>query len=216
MEKSEKSEKRKKTAKRVILSVLALVVVAVIACGMYLVTKYTKWFTTSFQTFSVRYDGQTYLADNNSMLLQCNEEGAKFEVEYLVNRLPTTKDKLKGYTVAILPYITEEDFDVIYSGGVIKYSDAASLIYSGNLNKAFNISYKDDYFVIQADKALTVAEVLSAALGEKVTTANAPKDTTDVYELVVYNNDRTASVHISFHYNVKIGGITPTPGEIIF
>lgn len=99
--------------------------------------------------FRVEYDGKVYKTDteNNVVALPTNSQ-ARFEVK-----------GVKGYTVAVVPNVTDEtDFTYLINGKTYPYSGE-------NLALAFDINYYDGAFAVVLGDDFSLEYVLSRLWG---------------------------------------------------
>lgn len=185
---------RLKAGKAITYAALALLVIA--AAG--LVAYFTNGFTNDFKTFYIERDGTPYLNDTSELLLSPEAEN-RFDVKYTFGLL---NSEMTGYSLKIVPNISNgNDFDFTVDGEV--YSFGAE----SDLTSGFEITYYEDYFVINGD--YTMQSVLERLYPESEVSFNAEDVdmSMDYFLLQIYSYNDEALISIAFHNHCPVTGV---------
>ncbi len=129
----------------VILALLFLLIVGFIF-------QFTNGLNEDFKTFYVEYNGEKILTSESELSLQTDKD-LRFDCKYVFSSL--SGNKANGYTVKILPNITDKtQFDYTVGGKKYTYKD------TGELTSAFNLKKYDDYFTLNIPFSMNMQMVL--------------------------------------------------------
>lgn len=195
----------KKASKTITYILIILLLVGAIAVFF----KFTNGGTTGFKTFYVEANGKTYLGGEKMPLPQGE---TRFETKYLFS--DNRSDKHKGYTLKVVPNITEDTkFYFSVDGDDIPYP----FEYEKDLTKGFDIKMDETGFTV-TNNNMTMESVLSKAYdGKAVKIADYGVDYTKVYfNLVVSSYNGEKDIVIGLLFNVPSTGIKLNTNGIIF
>ena len=182
--------------------IIYVVLVLAVVGGIGAVAYFTSGFTSDFQTFYLRYEGENILESTNDMVF-VDDSVYLFEVKYTFGAVAKEKT---GYSVKVVPCIKDNDFTYLVDGEEHRFSELS------DLTSCFDIQYSNDSFTIAGN-----AQVLNVLQryhdGATVEFVNTLAEMRDYFTMVVYSYNNKAAVKVSFH-GIDVGGnfrIEPDP-----
>lgn len=191
----------------VITYILLLLLVAGII-GFFAV--FTNGFTDDFKTFYIEHDGKKILKTDNTILFKPDEE-LHFDVKYTFGFLQ--KEEIKGYTVKIVPNVTEEtDFDFIIDGFNYSFSEQS------DLTQAFDIQLYDEYFTMTLSDETNVKTVLEKLYSGKdiEVPETVLKSGFPYFKMLISSYNGKSTYSITMNLFIKVQEIILEPSEVIF
>lgn len=190
-----------KTIKIISYIVLALIFLAVCGCIVY----FTDGFTSDFKTFYVSVDGKDIMTTATDYKLS-TKTPMKVDVKYTFGAL--SKD-ISGYSVKVIPNaIDGKNFDFTVNGQVYSYQAES------DLTSGFEIEENETSFTIKPKGGINY--ILGAIYPDYEISDCRDKSYQNMYSLVVFSYDGTASVKINFSIDEPLYDIILDKGEITF
>ena len=189
----------------VVTIILYVVLVLAVLGGIGAVGYFTSGFTSDFQTMYLRYEGENIIGstENAEFVDDCVY---LYEVKYTFGALAK---KQTGYSVKVVPYITDNDFSFTVNGEQHQYSELT------DLTSCFDIAYNKESFTIAGNAQMqTVLERYYE--GATVVIDSPMMEMHDYYTLVVYSYNKKANVQVSFHGTDASGAFRIDPDPIVF
>lgn len=189
----------------VITIVIYVILVMAVIGGIGAVAYFTSGFTTDFQTFYLRLNGEDIIGETSNLELRDGTEYL-FEVKYVFNKV--SKNPKSGYSVQIIPCVQDNDFSYTVNGETHLFSEL-----NEELTQYFDIIYNLDSLSIMGD--VTLQEILQRIYPESdVEILELAKADGDHFTMIVWSYDKKACVKVNFHG--ADGILTLDKQEIVF
>ena len=189
----------------VVTIILYVVLVLAVLGGIGAVGYFTSGFTSDFQTFFLRESGENIIGSRSEMEF-VDDCIYLFEVKYTFGELAKQKT---GYSVKVVPYITDNDFTFMVNDEEHLFSEL------NDLTKCFDIEYGNESFTIAGNAQ--VQYILERYYDGATVTINEPiMEMHDYYTMVVYSYNKKANVQVSFHGTDAGGAFRIEPNPIEF
>ena len=194
--------RKRKTAKITYILIVVAVLALLLLVGGF-IAKFTNNFTSDFKTFYVEYDGKTITSDKSDINF-VRAEPNRINVGYSLGFL----NKEKGnYEVEVLPDVTDEtDFEYQVNGKNYKFSELT------DFTEFYKIEKYDDYFTFTMWD--NIDSILAAMYHGDNVSGIPDLSNKSLLKLVIYNEDKTVSISISFKLIVLPNEIIISPDGI--
>ena len=184
---------------------VAILLVAVVIVGV--VARFTNGFTDDFKTFYIKVDGKEIMSSADGYEIT-PEKPLHAEVKYTFS---FTSDESKGYSVKILPNVSEKSKDFSYTVN----GERKSFQSEEDFSEGFEIEKGESSFTI-TPKGATLTEVLQAIYPGIETENLEEKAYNDMFVLAVSSYNGKSSVKICFTLRSKVMGIKLNKEAIVF
>ena len=187
------------------IAYVAILLVAVVIVGV--VARFTNGFTDDFKTFYIKVDGKEIMSSADGYEIT-PEKPLHAEVKYTFS---FTSDESKGYSVKILPNVSEKSKDFSYTVN----GERKSFQSEEDFSEGFEIEKGESSFTV-TPKGATLTEVLQAIYPEIETENLEEKAYNDMFVLAVSSYNGKSSVKICFTLRSKVTGIKLNKEAIVF
>ena len=189
----------------VLTVILYVVLVLAVLGGIGAVAYFTSGFTTDFQTFFLRYNDENIIGSASGLEF-VDTLSYEFKVKYTFS---SVSKQATGYSVKVVPFISDNDFTFFVDGEEHKYSELT------DLTSCFDIENKAESFVVSGNYQMQ--SVLERYYeGSIVEIADEMMELHDYYTIIVYSYNKKASVQVSFHGIDAGGDFRIEPNPIVF
>lgn len=170
---------------------------------------FTNGFTDDFKSFYLEQNGEKILTSNYQTSFIPGKE-YRFDVKYIFSDM--AGDEPLDYSIKVVPNATKETSFEYYVNG-----EPYQFVNLDDLTTAFNISKKQDHFIINIAEGYNVEQVISYFYKDsEVTFPEGFDNTLHYFKLQVSSYNQKITYNIIFNLGEAVSDIIVDPDHVVF